>query len=141
MWKVILGVVLAAAFVIPGVAAAKDGRPDIICGNCGDTGTGWTGCTQVSASESGGVPYLAHYKHYLVVNYCKQRGTITSLSIAAHGCDAQGAVSCSTGPAWVTSGGTGYGWASLEGRATYTGTIAGSPFASTSVVHVDIPIG
>ena len=67
MWKVILGVVLAAAFVIPGVAAAQDGRPDIICGNCGDTGTGWTGCTQVSASESGGVPYLAHYKHYLVV--------------------------------------------------------------------------
>ena len=35
-------------------------------------------------------PYLAHYKHYLVVNYCKRSGTITSLSIAAHGCDSTG---------------------------------------------------
>jgi hypothetical protein len=137
--KVLLGLVLFAALAVPGVAAA--GPRPVICGNCDNGGTGWTGCVQVTAQESGGVSYVAHWRHYLVVNFCKVRGTITSLGIVAHGCDTEGFANCSTGPAWVTSGGVGAGWASLEGRATYSGTIAGSPFNSTSVVHVDIPIG
>jgi hypothetical protein len=41
----------------------------------------------------------------------------------------------------VTGGGVGSGSASLQGHATYSGAIAGSPFAATSVLHVDIPIG
>jgi hypothetical protein len=139
--RIVLGLVLAVALVVPSVAAAQGGKPTIICAQCGDTGTGWTGCAQLTASESGGVSWVAHWRHYLVVNYCKYKGTITSLSIAAHGCDTEGFANCSTGPAWLTSGGVGYGWASLQGRATYSGAVAGSPFNSTSTVHVDIPIG
>jgi hypothetical protein len=137
--KVLLGLVLLAALAVPSIASANGTRP-VICGTC-DGGTGWSGCVQVTAEESGGVSWIAHWRHYLVVNYCKVRGTITSLGIAAHGCDAEGFASCSTGPAWLTSGGVGYGWASLEGHATYSGTLNGSPFGSTSVVHVNIPIG
>lgn len=143
MRKVILGLALAAALVVPGVSAAKDGGGPggMICGQCDNGGTGWTGCAQITASESGGVSYVAHWRHYLVVNFCKRNGTITSLSIAAHGCDTEGFASCSTGPAWLASGGVGYGWASVEGHATYSGTIAGSPFSSVSVVHADVAIG
>ena len=139
MRKVLLGFVLLAALAVPGVAFADSPRP-VICAYC-DTGTGWTGCVQVTAEESGGVSFVSHWHHYLVVNYCKTRGTITSLAIIAHGCDAQGFASCSVGPAWLSSGGVGYGWASLQGHATYSGAVAGTPFSSTSVVHIDIPIG
>lgn len=141
MRKVILGIVLAAALVIPGVSAAQSGPRGMICGQCDNGGTGWTGCAQITSSESGGVSYVAHWRHYLVVNFCKRSGTITSLSIVAHGCDTEGFAGCSPGPAWLVSGGVGYGWASVEGHATYTGTIAGSPFSSVSVVHADVAIG
>jgi hypothetical protein len=138
--KVFLGLVLVAALAVPGVAAAG-GKQPVICAQCNDGGTGWTGCAQITSEESGGVSYIAHWRHYLVVNFCKVRGTITSLAIVAHGCDSEGFASCSPGPAWVTSGGVGLGWASVEGRATYSGTVAGSPFNSTSVVHADVAIG
>jgi hypothetical protein len=139
MRKVLLGLVLAAALAVPGVAAAQN-QP-VICATCGDTGTGWTGCAQITTSESGGVPYVAHWRHYLVVDFCKVSGTITSLGIVAHGCDTQGFASCDTGPAWLSSGGVGYGWASFEAHATYSGSLAGSPFNSVSVLHADIAIG
>jgi hypothetical protein len=143
MRKVILGLALAAALVAPGVSAAHNpsGPPGMICGRCDNGGTGWTGCAQITASESGGVSYIAHWRHYLVVNFCKRNGTITSLAIVAHGCDSQGFADCSPGPAWLTSGGVGYGWASVEGHATYAGTLAGSPFRAVSVVHADVAIG
>lgn len=140
MRKVVLGLVLAVAFAVPGVAAAGGARP-VICATCNDGGTGWTGCAQITSEESGGVSYVAHWRHYLVVNFCKVRGTITSLAIVAHGCDSEGFASCNAGPAWLTSGGVGLGWASVEGRATYSGSIAGSPFNQTSVVHADVAIG
>lgn len=139
MRKVVLGLVLFAALAVPSVSAA--GNRPVVCATCDNSDSGWTGCVQVTAEESGGVSFVAHWRHYLVVNYCKVRGTITSLAIIAHGCDAEGFASCSTGPAWLTSGGVGAGWASLQGHATYSGAVAGSPFGSTSVVHVEIPIG
>jgi hypothetical protein len=88
-----------------------------------------------------GIPYLSYYRHYLVVNYCKRNGLITSIGIAAHGCDFQGTAACSAGPAWQTSGGVGTGYASFTGHAVYIGALAGVPFAGTSVVNVSIPVG
>ena len=141
MRKVLLGLVLVAALAVPAGAVAQNGSPNLICATCNDSGSGWTGCTQATASESGGVSYIAHWHHYLIVNFCKKGGTITSLSIAAHGCDAQGFASCSTGPAWVASGGVGYGWVDVEGHATYSGQLGGSPFGGTSVIYASVAIG
>src|SRR5262249_43579887 len=64
MRKVIVGMVLAAALAVPGVSAAHNTPPGVICGQCDDGGTGWTGCAQITASESGGVSYVAHWRHY-----------------------------------------------------------------------------
>ena len=77
----------------------------------------------------------------LVVSYCKRYGVITSLSIAAHYCDTSGFIGCAAGPAWQTGGGVGSGYASFTGRATWTGTVAGAPYNSTSVVDLTIPWG
>jgi hypothetical protein len=132
---------LLAALAVPAAATAAK-PPPVICGtSCDGGGGGWSGCTQATASDSRGIPWIAHIRHYLVVNYCKSNGWITSLSIAAHGCDYEGTVYCSAGPAWITSGGVGAGWASVTGHATYVGALAGTPFAGTSVVTLDIPLG
>ena len=65
---------------------------------------------------------LAHIRHFLIVNYCKHYGIITSVSIAAHGCDTSGLVSCHIGPAWQTGGGVGFTSATFEGHVTWTVT-------------------
>ena len=143
MHKALVIVGLLAALAVPAAApAAKDPIGNVICGTaCDGGGGGWTGCTQTSASDSEGIPWVSHIRHYLVVNYCKANGLITSLSIAAHGCDYEGTVYCSTGPAWLASGGPGSGWASVTGHATFVGALAGTPWAGTSVVTVNIPLG
>jgi hypothetical protein len=141
----ILGVL--AALAIPAVATAKAPppkapTPSVICGtSCDSGGSGWTGCSSATASDSQGFRWVSWYRHYLVVNYCKVNGLITSASIAAHGCDYEGVIVCSTGPAWLTSGGVGTGWASFTGHATYIGAIAGVPWAGTSTINVNIPLG
>ena len=139
--KALCRVVLVAALVVPAAAGAA-GPGTLICGStCDGGGGGWTGCTQTEASDSSGIPYVAYYRHYLVVSYCKHAGVITSVDIAAHGCDWQGTAYCSTGPAWLTGGGVGYGYATFTGHATYIGALAGVPFAGTTVVDLTIPWG
>jgi hypothetical protein len=135
----ILGVL--AALAVPAAALAK-APPPVICGTaCDGGGGGWTGCTNQTARDASGIPYIAHFSHYLVVSYCKHAGIITSLSIAAHGCDYQGLGFCSTGPAWQTGGGVGSGYATFTGHANYLGTLNGIPFAGTSVVNLTVPWG
>jgi hypothetical protein len=137
--KILLMVVMVLALGLAGTATAGHvPSPGILCGTCGQNGGGYTGCSQASTSDSGGIPYIAHYRHYLVVSFCKRYGIVTSVSIAAHGCDIQGIVVCSTGPAWQTGGGVGYGSASFTGHATWWGTINGIPYASSSVVNLTI---
>jgi len=139
----IIAAAVASALALSSAAGAALGppSPSLICANCDNSATGWSGCTQVTASDSGGIRFLAHYRHFLVVNYCKLNGAITSLEIAAHGCDFEGAAACSAGASWVTSGGVGWGFASVTGHAVYIGALAGVPFAGTSVVDVTIPVG
>ena len=135
---------LVAALVAP-AAGAQPGAtapPPVICGTaCDGGGGGWSGCTQDSASDSGGIPFVASYHHVIVVSYCKRYGVITSIGIVAHYCDAGGVIACEPGPAWQTGGGVGSGYASFTGRATWTGTVAGAPYNSTSVVDLTIPWG
>jgi hypothetical protein len=135
----ILGVL--AALAVPATAAAK--APPLLCGGgCdGGSGSGWTGCTSQTASDSQGIRWISWYRHYLVVSYCKVNGVITSASIAAHGCDYEGVILCSTGPAWLSSGGVGTGWATFTGHATFIGALAGVPWAGTSTVSINIPLG
>jgi len=74
------------------------------------------------------------------VNYCKHYGTITSVSIAAHGCDTSGLVSCHTGPAWQTGGGVGYTSATFEAHATWVVNLP--PFYSNyDTLNLTIPVG
>ena len=84
MRKALLIIAFAAALAVPAVSAAGSSPPGhrILCGgSCDGGGTGgWTGCTQQTVADSGGIPYLARYRHYLVVSYCKQNGVITSTS-------------------------------------------------------------
>ena len=145
MRKALSLLALVAALLAPAAIASpleKTAPPPVICGTaCDGGGGGWTGCTQTSASDSGGVRYVAGYNHVLVVSYCKRAGTITSISIAAHYCDTSGFVGCRVGPAWATGGGVGYGYASFTGHAVWTGTIAGAPYNTTSVVNLTIPYG
>ena len=96
--------------------------PPVACGPQCDNNGGWTGCTQMTVSHSGSAGPLAHIRHFLVVNYCKHYGIITSVSIAAHGCDTSGLVSCRIGPAWQTGGGVGFTSATFEAHATWTVT-------------------
>jgi hypothetical protein len=136
----ILGALVALA--IPAAATAK--APPVICGPAcdgGGGGGGWTGCTQQTAADSNGIRFLSYYRHYLVVSYCKNRGVITSLGIAAHGCDFEGTAVCSAGPAWLTGGGVGYGFATFTGHATYVAALGGVPFAGTSTVNLTIALG
>jgi hypothetical protein len=133
----ILGVL--AALVVPAVAAAK-APPPVICGTaCDGGGGGWTGCTQQTASHQGNVG-VAYINHYLVVSYCKVAGVITSLSIAAHGCETRGLTVCSTGPAWQTGGGVGYGFASFTAKAQWS-TYPVFFISNTDTVDLNIAVG
>ena len=141
--KALLIIALAAALALPATAtaAAAPGPPTLICGApCDDGGWGWTGCTQETESHSGNVPPLASVRHYLVVSYCKSNGTITSVSIAAHGCDVGGLVNCSPGPAWQTGGGVGAGYATFEAHATWVLMLP--PFYNNhDTLYLTIPVG
>jgi hypothetical protein len=119
----ILGLLAAlAVLAVPAVATAK-APPPVVCGGpCDGGGGGWTGCTQQTESHSSGIPLVAQVRHFLVVSYCKQNGTITSISIAAHGCDVGGIMFCNTGAAWQTGGGVGTGYATFEAHATWGST-------------------
>jgi hypothetical protein len=135
---VILGAVAAFA-VLAATATAKSPAP-VICGTaCDSGGTGWSGCTQQTVSHSANVG-VARINHYLIVSYCKVNGTITSIGIAAHGCDVGGLIICSPGPAWQTGGGVGSGFATYEARATWT--VLAPPFLSNEdPISLTVPVG
>lgn len=122
MRKALLILGFLAVLALPAVATAKSPQPVICGGACDGGGGGWTGCTQQTESHSSGIPLLAQVRHFLVVSYCKRNGTITSISIAAHGCDVGGIMFCSTGAAWQTGGGVGAGYATFEAHATWGST-------------------
>jgi hypothetical protein len=141
--NVLLIVGLLAALAVPaGAAAAKPPPPNILCGSidCQGSGGGWTGCTQQTASSGASIPILASIRHYLVVSYCKRYGIITSVSIAAHGCDASGFGACSVGPAWQTGGGVGAGSASFEAHAQWSLTVV-PLYNNTDIIRLAIPYG
>lgn len=143
MRKALLIVGLLAALGVPaGAAAAKPPTPYVLCGStdCQGSGGGWTGCTQQTVSHSASIPFVASIRHYLVVNYCKSYGIITSVSIAAHGCDAGGFGACSTGPAWQTGGGVGSGSASFEAHAQWSLTVI-PIYNNYDVLTLSIPYG
>jgi hypothetical protein len=143
MRRLVLILGLIGALAIPaGAAAAGGGQPPgVICGTaCDGGGGGWTGCTQTDVSHSASVWPFASLRHYLIVSYCKRNGTITSISIAAHGCDTSGVASCSAGPAWLTGGGAGYGYATFEAHANWF--LYTSPYyTNTDVLNLTVPIG
>jgi hypothetical protein len=140
--KALLILGLLVALAVPAVATAKAPPPPVICGvACDSGGSGWTGCTQQTASDAQGIRWVSWIRHYLVVSYCKVNGVITSVSIDAHGCDYEGVVVCYAGPAWPTGGGVGTGWATFTGRASFIGAIFGVPWAGTSTVDINIPLG
>ncbi|HEV8103367.1 MAG TPA: hypothetical protein VGP69_06510 [Gaiellaceae bacterium] len=145
MRRLLLGLALATALAVPAAASAQvtPPQPGVICGTaCDGGGSGWSGCTTVTGNDQGGVPGIAFWHHYLVVDYCKVNGLITSLSIVAHGCDTSGFAFCHVGPAWVSSGGVGSGWAYLEGHADYGTTINRlTGLSYTSVANVWIWMG
>ncbi len=136
---------VSALAVAGGASAAKapgpPAQPNVVCtGSCDNGGTGgFTGCTQRTADHSANVG-VASIHHYLVVNYCKNNGWITSLSIAAHGCTTAGLVRCDAGPAYVNSGGVGSGWANITGAAGWTVLLP--PFlANSDTLNISIPLG
>jgi hypothetical protein len=139
--KLLLPLVVVAALVSAGAAGATVAppvNPHVLCGSCGGNGGGYTGCSQVSASHSANVG-VASIRHYLVVNYCKVAGIITSVSIAAHGCDVNGLIHCDTGPAWQTGGGVGSSSATFEGHASWS--TAPYLWSNTDVVTLTVPAG
>jgi hypothetical protein len=141
MRKLVLAAMLVALAIPAGAAAAGGSIGDVVCGTaCDGGGGGWTGCTQVQAAHSASVWPFASIRHYLVVSYCKRNGTITSLSIAAHGCDTSGVASCGAGPAWQTGGGVGSGYASFEAHANWF--LYTSPYYNnTDVLTLTVPLG
>ena len=142
MRKALLIVGLLAALAVPaGASAAKAPSPSILCGaSCGDPGGGWTGCTQQTESHSAAIPFVASIRHFLVVSYCKRYGIITSVSIAAHGCDSGGVGACSVGPAWQTGGGVGSGSATFEAHAQWSLTVV-PIYNNSDVLTLTIPYG
>ena len=138
MRKAFLLLGLMAALAVPAVAAAK-APPSVACGPQCTGGGGWTGCTQVTAAHSGSFLFTS-IRHYLVVNYCKSNGIITSLSIAAHGCDTSGLVTCSVGPAWQTGGGVRSSSATFEAHATWI--VLTTPYVTNNdVLSLTVPAG
>lgn len=140
MRKALLILGLLAALSVPAGAIATNPPPRVICATCGASGTGWTGCTQQTESHSAGFPYFSSVNHYLVVSYCKRAGAITSISIVAHGCDTRGLAFCSTGPAWPTGGGVGFGYATFEAHATWGVSLA-PLYNNNDVLRLTVPVG
>ena len=141
MRKLVFVVALITALAVPAAGLAKAPSPRVICGTaCDGGGGGWTGCSSASAEDWQGIPYIDNYHHHLILNYCKQNGIITSLSIV-HYCTVDGPLYCNTGPAWLTGGGVGYGYATATGVATWVGALYGTPWAGTSTVNVTINWG
>lgn len=141
MRKALLILGVLAALAVPAAATAK-APPPVVCGApCNEGGSGWSGCTSQTATDTLGIRWVSYYRHYLVVSYCKRNGIITSVSIAAHGCDFEGVTVCYAGPAWQTGGGVGSGYATFTGHATYVAALGGVPLAGTSVVNLTIQPG
>jgi hypothetical protein len=130
----------AAALALPTVAAAAPGSAVLCSQSCTSPGGGFTGCLDQRASHSASVSVVASISHFLIVHYCKVAGRITSLSIVAHGCDTNGLVACSTGPAWRTGGGVGSTWATFEAHATWHITPLGI-YNGTDVLTLGVPTG
>lgn len=141
MRKALLLLAVVAALAGAGVAgAAISPSPNVACGpTCNGGPTGFTGCSSVTASHSASVTFLVSIRHYLVVSYCKQYGIITSISIAAHGCDAGGLGRCDPTQAWLTGGGVGSGWATFEAHATWY--VLPNPLQGTDVLTLTVPAG
>ena len=142
MRKALLFFALAAALAVPAAAtAAKSPITGVICDTaCDGGGGGWTGCTQQTESHSASIPLIASIRHYLVVSYCKRNGWITSISIAAHGCDTGGLVSCDVGGAWQTGGGVGFGFATFEAHASWIVTT--SPwYTNSDTLNLTVDLG
>jgi hypothetical protein len=144
MRKALLATALLAALVLPAAAVAApppQTPPAVLCGpGCSGNGGGFTGCLDQRASHSARVWGVASISHYLIVHYCKQSGRITSISILAHGCDTNGFVACSAGPAWMTGGGVGSSSASFEAHATWHVTPLGI-YNGTDVLTLTVPSG
>lgn len=140
MRSVLLVLVAAAALALPAVAGATPGS-QLLCGQtCGAPGGGFTGCADQRAAHSAKVSVVASITHFLIVHYCKVAGRITSISIVAHGCDTNGLVACSTGPAWKTGGGVGSSGATFEAHATWHITPLGI-YNGTDVLTLSVPTG
>jgi hypothetical protein len=136
----LLVLVAAAALALPLAAAAAPGSKVLCAQTCSSPGGGFTGCLDQRAAHSASVSVVASISHFLVVHYCKVAGRITSISIAAHGCDTNGLVACSTGPAWLTGGGVGSSSASFEAHATWHVTPLGI-YTGTDVLTLSVPTG
>lgn len=137
MRKVLSLLVLVAALAVVGTATAGPSAP-VACGGTCDPGGGYTGCKSVSASHSSGAWLVYSIRHVLVVSYCKRNGVITSISIAAHYCDAAGLVSCSPTAAWMTGGGVGSTWATFEAHAQWTVNTL-HIYNNTDVIGLTVP--
>jgi hypothetical protein len=133
---------LAGAAGVGEAAAAKPQPPSpyVLCSTCLPSGGGWTGCTSITADHSFSFPLIASVRHFLVVNYCKSYGIITSVSIAAHGCDVGGLMTCRPTVAWLTGGGTGSSSATFEAHATWSVT-ALQLYNNTDVLTLTVPAG
>jgi hypothetical protein len=138
--KAILILAIFGALAVAGASSASVGPPRVTCGSCGGNGGGFTGCANITAAHSASVSVFASIRHYLVVRYCKSYGIITSVSIAAHGCDTSGLVSCSVGPAWQTGGGVGSTSASFEAHAGWKVTTF-PIYSNTDVLTLTVPAG
>jgi hypothetical protein len=140
MRTALLALVAAAALALPVAAGAASGSTVLCAQTCSSPGGGFTGCLDQRAAHSASVSVVASISHFLIVHYCKVAGRITSLSILAHGCDTNGLVACSTGPAWVSGGGVGSTWASFEAHASWHVTPLGI-YNGTDVLRLGVPTG
>ncbi len=142
MRKALILLIAVGVLALPAFAAAAvTPSPQMFCGqSCGGPGGGFTGCNDQRASHSASVSVVASISHFLVVHYCKVNGRITSIGIVAHGCDTNGLVACSTGPAWLTGGGVGSSSASFEAHATWHITPLGV-YNGTDVLTLTVPTG
>jgi hypothetical protein len=140
MRTALLVLIAAAALALPVAAGAAPGSQVLCSQTCGSPGGGFTGCVDQRATHSASVSVVASISHFLIVHYCKVAGRITSIAIVAHGCDTNGLVACSTGPAWQTGGGVGSSWATFEAHATWHITPLGI-YNGTDVLTLSVPTG
>ena len=143
MRKIAMILAVGATLALAGSAAAAvspPNKPTVLCGSggCIGNGGGFTGCSSTSGDRSANIG-LASVHHYVVVNYCKSYGIITSVSIVAHGCDTNGLITCDAGPAWVTSGGVGSSTATVEAHASWR--VFPYVFSNTDVIYATVPQG